>query len=250
MLKNGLVKNGKGVVNDSVLRSAMASKLAYAQSVQTVRMFPAYKQLLIDTQKFNVIDCKKTGAHAYIWKTGERSHLVSFRGSHNFVDICKYIFNGQEKFAFCDNHTKIHGLIKEMFSSIENDLSKIIFEDGYSKKRNITFCGHSLGGALAMFSSVYYSNLTNSRHNITCHTFGAPKMGDEYFMTWFNQYVKEYVNCCNKSDIVTYYPFSNEYKDNNAIYLKDTTYNILKDHDLDTYIDNIRNDIHAQCYPK
>lgn len=240
---------GKGIINDSVLRSAMVSKLAYEQCVKRVKLYPEYNQLLIDKNTFKVIDCKSTGAHAYIWKTGERSHLVSFRGSHNIADICKFIINKQDKFSFCDQNIKVHSLVKEMFFSIESDLTNIIFPDGYSKKNNITFTGHSLGGALAIFSSVYYSHLTNLRHNITCHTFGAPKIGDEYFVNWFKKYVQEYVLCCNKSDIVTYFPFSEDYMDNEYIYLKNTTYNLLKDHDLDTYIENIRNDIHTQLYP-
>lgn len=237
------------MISDAVLRSAMASKLAYARNTNLVATFPIKKQLLSDEDKFRVIHSPSTSAHAYIWSTGKTSHLISFRGSHNAFEIVKYIDSRQIPFSFCEHHVKVHKRIYEMFFSLEPMITNELFVNGnFASKQSITFCGHSLGGSLAMFASAYYSHMTNMNHNITCHTFGAPKLGDANFVEWFRTYVKDSVNVYNKSDVVPLFPFGESFVNDASITicLQRTTNNAIEDHDLDTYITNIRNDMHLQ----
>jgi predicted lipase len=127
-----------------------------------------------------------------------------------------------------------------MFASIEPEITDIVL----SHQHHITFCGHSLGGAIAMFAAVYYSHMTNCNTNISCHTFGTPKLGDAEFVKWFADYVPNAVNVYNKYDIVAYYPFDASFSSlPNTVGLSATTGNPVADHDLDKYIENIVNAI-------
>lgn len=218
-------------LTDSLLRSAMASKLAYAKSTNLISTFPVSRLLLPENNTFEVIDCSHTGAHAYVWKTGRRATMIAFRGSHDITDICSYINSSVTPFSFCDKRVQVHNRIYSMFSSIEPWISAQLHP-----RQHVTFCGHSLGGAIAMFAAAYYSHLSNRNMNITCHTFGVPKVGDAAFVEWFTEYVPDHVNVRNKWDVVTYYPFD-------ATYSGSITNSVVFDsnwgHDLDTYIENI-----------
>jgi hypothetical protein len=235
------------IASDRILRSAMASKLAYAPDTKASLKFPLQRQLHTNeqsTQIVQIIDCGKTGAHAYVWNTGQNSKLIAFRGSHRFGDICKFMKTEKQDFSFCQNKLKVHNVVYEMFASIEPYLTDLMFkENGMTQKQYFTLCGHSAGGALAMFATAYYCSMTNKRHEFACHTFGSPKIGDNDFNQWFIEYVNEAVNLKNKCDIVPCFPFSG-YEDLPCTYeMERTTNNIVKDHDLETYIDNIRSAI-------
>lgn len=224
------------ILSDGVLRSAMASKLAYAKNTNMVSTFPISRQLLPNNSVFEVIDCSYTGAHAYVWTTGNKSSVVAFRGSLNIIDICSYINSTTRSFSFCDRHMKVHQSIYNMFASIEPWLTEKLHP-----RQHVTFCGHSRGAGIAMFAAAYYAHMTNRNMNISCHTFGAPKVGDVRFIEWFTEYVPDQVNVRNKYDIVTHYPFSLNYVPPKSIVLGKKPSNPLCDHDLDTYIENIVN---------
>lgn len=224
------------MLTDSVLRSAMASKLAYAKSTSLITTFPISRLLLPENNTFEVIDCNYTGAHAYVWKTGNRSTMIAFRGSHDIVDVCSYINSKLTSFSFCDRRMYIHNRIYTMFSSIEPWITQQLHP-----RQHVTFCGHSLGGAMAMFAAAYYSHQSNHNMNIKCHTFGTPKVGDAKFVEWFNDYVPDSVNIRNKLDIVTYYPFNSIYTPMKSIVFNNAYIDPIRDHDLDTYIENIVN---------
>lgn len=224
------------ILSDAVLRSAMASKLAYAKSTSKVSTFPISRQLLPDKSVFKVIDCSYTGAHAYVWKTGAKSTVIAFRGSHNIIDICSYIIAEPVSFSFCERRMDIHRNIYTMFASIEPWIAEHLHAN-----EHVTFCGHSLGGAIAMFAAAYFAHLSNRNIHITCHTFGTPKVGDANFTQWFSEYVPDYVNVRHKYDIVTYYPFANNYVATKSVVFDKAPTNVFRDHDLDTYIEHIVN---------
>eukprot|EP00177_Eucheuma_denticulatum_P006774 GFKZ01012312.1.p1 GENE.GFKZ01012312.1~~GFKZ01012312.1.p1 ORF type:complete len:1084 (+),score=88.59 GFKZ01012312.1:233-3484(+) len=57
------------------------------------------------------------------------------------------------------------------------------------------FCGHSMGGALATFASYeaarYYKRIgLESRHSISCTTFGCPRLGNEAFKARYERLVE------------------------------------------------------------
>lgn len=242
-----IVKQIHIMISDTLLRSAMASKLAYAKNTHSVVRFPLSKHLLSAKERYEIID---SGAHAYVWATGERATVVSFRGAHTLSEVTKYINTEQVSFSFCENKLKIHRVIRDMFEHIEPQLTNVLFgNEGLSKKKHITFCGHSLGGALAMFAAAYYSCMTNKNHNISCHTFGAPKVGDKNFIKWYKSWVAESVHIINKLDVVPLFPFGNAFEDfDDKVEFPSLSHNPVYDHDLDAYIENIRNELHKRRF--
>lgn len=233
------------MLSDAVLRSAMASKLAYAKSTNMVATFPVSRQLLPEKSVFEVMDCSYTGAHAYVWRTGPKSTVIAFRGSHNIIDICSYINARSIPFSFCDRNMEVHQIIYMMFASIEPWIASHM-----SPRSHVTFCGHSLGGAIAMFAAAYFAHISNRNINVTCHTFGTPKVGDVRFVDWFTEYVPDHVNVRNKWDIVTYYPFDRKFASSSSVLLSKPPTNPFRDHDLDMYIENIVNDMSDKGYKK
>lgn len=233
------------MISDRVLRSAMASKLAYAQDLHSIHKFPVTTLLHgKHVERVSFVNCKRTGAHAYVWHTGDNSKLVSFRGSSNVHDVCRCVNTQMVPFQYCEHSVKIHNVVYDMFASIEDHVAREL--QLIEGRQNITLCGHSLGGAIASFAAAYFANMTNGRHNIACHTFGAPKVGDIHFTEWFKHWVKESIHLKNKYDIIADFPFWG-YTSMPNLYTLDTKEYISKafmDHDMDTYIYNIINACH------
>lgn len=237
-------------MNDRVLRSAIASKLAYAKTVQKSCMMPANVQLhghvrcderLRDTW---MIDNEKTGVHAYAWRSGVKSTIIAFKGTSNLKDIQTFFDAKPSQFNFRNKNVKVHSGVLKMFQSIEQALNKEIIDNlTLDVGKYITFCGHSLGGAIALFAAAYYSNMTNNNIQIACHTFGAPKMGDIEFHRWLEEGTTDIMNIVAEGDVVPHLPVCPKYVSGNRVILhntKNSVLDVLKNHDLETYIESIR----------
>ena len=218
-------------LNDKLLRSALASKLSYSQDCKKATQLHGVSQMC------NIIDNKNTGAHAYIYPSGTKSTLIAFRGSHSLDQITKYCNPMMSSFHIRGHKVKVHSHILHLFQSIENDLTNIICTE--KTPQTYTFCGHSAGGAIAHFAAAYYGDIA-CRNQIICHTFGCPKMGNEAFIEWHHEVVKESTDVLHKNDFVNYIPFGPSYISfNNPIFLPCTKVNPIKAHDMETYLENI-----------
>lgn len=258
----------RALLNDNILRSAMASKIAYANTSKKAVSWPICKQYigeLCTERDTNVISVKATGAHAYAWKTGDNAMTIAFKGSSTAKDILNFLDMRQYNFHFCDSEIKVHNGVMRMFRSIEGDLSEFVL--GYpinTRNKYITFCGHSLGGSLAMLAAAYYGHLTNNNIYIACHTFGSFKIGDDNFKEWYINGVNESIFVNTTNDVVPMLPLGCVYDDLNQLSFtinkngKETRdiigfdqLNPFQAHDLDTYIScikmyssNLRSPIH------
>lgn len=231
-------------VTDKLLRSAYASKLAYAESKQKLMHFKSVRQLhgkSFSSHKTTIINIGNTGSQAYVWKSGDQSFVVAFRGSHDFRDVLSYLDFRAETFSFTDRKVKVHRGVLSMFESIETDLTQVLTDKKTCKlPKYITFCGHSLGGAIASFASAYYGAQSNRTIDITCHTFGAPFIGDVDFLEWSRQNVKEATNIKTRSDPIPNMRLNRTYlADEERTLCVDgrLLLNPFKAHDLDTYIE-------------
>lgn len=218
-------------MTDTVLRSAIASKLAYSKDVTGYRETRGIPVKIIE-------GVGERRAHAFVWETGSGSRLVCFRGSTKVGDILRYVDPRRQGFAFCEKRVSVHRMVYDMFEGIEGELNREI----EGAKGAITFCGHSLGGALAMFAAPYYSHMM-CRGDVSCHTFGAPKVGDVGFRGWYDEKVGgESVHLKNPLDVVPMYPcFYGDVKGGER--MEASKWDMFKDHDMDTYLENIRNEI-------
>ena len=231
-------------LNEKILRSALASKIAYAPDCKIVSNLPASYQLQgIKNISCKIVDIKKTGAHVYCWNSGENAKLIAFRGVHDYKYMLNYM-NPKMKEIHLEEYIKVHSNILDNFYSLEEELSDYIFDKPINnKKKSITFCGHSAGGVLAMIAAAYYGDITGDNTHITCHTFGSPKVGNIEFHKWYDRNVDESVNIANKHDYARHIPFGFNYVYNKNIIIEDNTLNPLKAHDLDTYQLLLENEI-------
>jgi hypothetical protein len=171
--------------------------------------------------------------------------MIAFRGSNSFNDILNYADARTCELHMRDKIIKVHSNMVKLFFSLENELTDYIF-DGIltSRKRTLTFCGHSRGGAAAMLAAAYYGDITGDNVTIKCHTFASPKIGDDSFIKWYHDNVDESINIINEHDLIRNIPFNKEYVQNpDLLILKDNTINPFKAHDMDTYKELIINEM-------
>ena len=162
----------------------------------------------------------------------------------------------QTTFNFCDRSVGVHTGILSMFESIEEALSNQLT---INKNQYITFCGHSLGGAIAQFAAAYYGHMSNYNIEVSCHTFGAPRLGDKEFNRWLQDGATDIVNMVTPGDLIPLFPLTRNYCiDENTVIIdrgriaskRKLNRNPFDEHDLDTYIEAIRMYSELQKAPK
>lgn len=234
--------------SDHLLRSAFASKLAYAkgnlyQPHMRNMMTNLHGSIKDNVQHIWSINKQNNGsACVYGYNSGQRCYVVAFKGSSSLNDVYTFLNDEIKDFHFREYKVGIHRGVLNMFESIEYDLTSLLYPlISPSTPLYITFCGHSLGGCLAMIAASYYSYLSNGNIKVYCHTFGSPKVGDERFYDWLNNGSQANVNICNRGDIVPYLPCKHIYNvnGNQRSFIGETNLNVFENHDLDTYIDNL-----------
>ncbi|KAJ1372520.1 hypothetical protein KIN20_034696 [Parelaphostrongylus tenuis] len=70
---------------------------------------------------------------------------------------------------------------------------------------NITFTGHSLGGALATLAAARIARNYWRGDQITIYTFGQPRVGDVEFALSFDKMIKESYRVVFRRDVCTTY---------------------------------------------
>ena len=105
---------------------------------------------------------------------------------------------------------KVHFGFYKQFLALQKNIDIIISENKLKNDNNIQiyFIRVSLGGAIATIASLYYSS-KYPKYNITCITFGNPKVGDNNFKHYFDKRVINSYRIINNYDIVPYLPFFN-----------------------------------------
>jgi len=234
------------LLTDGLLRSALASKVAYAKTCTVARRLPSTTRLHGDDPGCLIIDNERNGAHVYAWDSGPHSTLVAFRGSHNCRAVSRFLDARTAELRMCDAAVRVHGGTFALFESLEADLTRIVFPDPVTqnavRERNVTFCGHSAGGGVAMLAAAYYGALTGTNMHVRCHTFGCPRVGDPAFVDWFAKNVNECVSVLHRSDqLARHAPmFGYRYANNPCeLLIEGKTRSPLTAHNLDTYIERI-----------
>lgn len=192
----------RDLTRDNVMRAATASRLVYPAHIHDICLAKTHR-----CQKH--IEDPMTCTFVRVWNQAHdtASLLVAFRGSTEMRHICGYV-NTATRMAdarLCEARVGVHRGVFEMFNSIEGKLTAELARRGVPPKE-ISFCGHSLGGALAMVAAAYYSNLLPSA-DVSCYTFAAPKVGDAAFQEHLVTHMRELVHVVNDIDLVPRFPF-------------------------------------------
>ena len=162
----------------------------------------------------------------------KKTLTVVFRGTESLRDVLTDLnaIRVDMDIPFIKEHEKprIHWGFYNQFNELKPELDTVI--EDYIKKNNsnsnentindeniineetnIIFTGHSLGGALATIAATYYSFKYNTT-NISCITFGSPRVGDDYFVDLFEKGVQNSYRFVNDNDPVPCIPTAWRFK--------------------------------------
>lgn len=192
---------------------------------------------------------------------------ICFRGTESFSDILMDLQMSKTQFPLINREEQtwpyVHTGFYKQFEAVRNELDREIenYHDELNEDTKIIFSGHSLGGALATLSSLYYA-VKYPKIEVNCVTFGSPRVGCDDFASLFNKKITNSYRYVNDNDPVPCVPTSirfrhvnglrwlNQDKVENSIgvwrfyrFLKNTLfslfglgYNALEDHSCDGYI--------------
>ena len=143
---------------------------------------------------------------------------IVFRGTESKVDILTDLKLFQvslelpTEFYKFNTLPQVHQGFYQQFISLKSEV-KFHIEQYLEENKNretqnkIIFAGHSLGGALATISSLYFSYLYPDII-IHCITLGSPRVGDTLFVKLFNEKIWKSDRYVNDNDPVPCLPSS------------------------------------------
>lgn len=103
-------------------------------------------------------------------------------------------------YGFLRAFLSIRDSVTRSINLLSSDLS-----EGYS----LHFTGHSLGGALATLAAAdFQAKHLFDNHNVTCMSFGAPKVGNMHFAKLYNRLVPNSFRIVNDADLISRMPRS------------------------------------------
>lgn len=196
----------------------------------------------------------KTKSACYIFYNNKQIDIC-FKGTSTFNDIC---FNLDiYPRVFINDSIRIHNGFLKKYLSMKNNIIKninLILKNNNNKIKEISFNGHSSGGAIANIASLDMSYIYENV-NIKCMTFGAPRVGNIDFINAYNSKIKNSLRIVNQNDIITYVPLPiiythnhhpfiiNHSNYNNHIHIYQNKWNIINYfksiHSITTYIKNL-----------
>jgi hypothetical protein len=159
----------------------------------------------------------KKDCQAYVCKF-DNILCISFRGTESIEDILTDLNISRVPIEFdfplnLKEDIHVHRGFLNQFNSIKLNIDQEIIEyyikDSNTKK--IIFSGHSLGGALATIASLYFK-LKYKDLDISCITFGSPRVGCKDFVKLFNKQIENSYRFVNDNDPVPCIPTAWRFK--------------------------------------
>ena len=145
-------------------------------------------------------------AQAYLCRKN-RSILLAFRGTSSKEDVLSDI---DVRMYNMNSNARVHNGFMKQFKSIAPDIRSKLKEVDPKTYDEVIFCGHSLGGALAILAAVIIGKEIRDIHEkqIVCHTYGAPRVGNHHFARLHEQCVHEHWRVHCEQDPVPMIPAS------------------------------------------
>lgn len=225
-------------LKDMLLVKGRLCKICYSKKAN----FNIKKNKLLNVyNNYIYVNDNKTNSYFYIFYNNS-SMDICFKGTSNIKDV--YINLNIYPRSFINNDIKIHsGYLYKYLSLKDVLIEKINTIRNNNDIKEITFNGHSSGGAIANIAALDISYLYKDIY-INSITFGSPKIGNKYFVEEYNKNIKNSVRVVNNNDIIQYLP-PFIYKHNHKPLVINTTnkiktfniYNYFKYiHQISTYI--------------
>lgn len=155
---------------------------------------------------------KETGAQAFSIIKNNILYIV-FRGTESSQDVVINLDIGRVPLLPNNKDILVHQGFLKQFNSLKDAILKKI-KDKFLNINEIICIGHSLGGALATLAAGHLADLYKNDHEVICHTFGSPRVGNKQFVRWFQENVKspENARIINHADPVCQIPLSSRFE--------------------------------------
>tara|TARA_B100000242_G_C43044674_1_gene487524 strand:+ start:661 stop:1683 length:1023 start_codon:yes stop_codon:yes gene_type:complete len=112
---------------------------------------------------------------------------------------------------FMNQHYLENPIWGQIYVNGENENKNLKKQDKTQSIPSIIFTGHSLGGALATLSSLYFK-CKYPEAEVSCITFGSPRAGSKEFTRLFNNNIEESYRFVNDNDPVPCVPLAWRFK--------------------------------------
>jgi len=113
-----------------------------------------------------------------------------------------------------EKRPKVHNGFLQQFRSLQDYIEKDINDFEF---KNIIITGHSLGGAQCTLAGLAFT-LKYPTKNISCYTYGSPRVGGSTFKKLFDKHVKINKRFVNEDDPVPMVPLSLRFKHVSKLY--------------------------------
>jgi hypothetical protein len=175
----------------------------------------------------------------------EGVRYVALRGTDggNMTELMRGISCGGRQVDVEKGKFTVHRGFEEVWASLKDQLIPFLLD----AKEKVVFCGHSLGGAVAVLAALHLSRI-KPELRLVVHTFGAPKSGDRnlrlamYSHTWAMENLEDLIpslppaSAPNPSDpqhpVIYYQP-------GRRLLFSDNRESMRTNHSLSTYYQNV-----------
>ncbi|GMH41654.1 hypothetical protein BSKO_09564 [Bryopsis sp. KO-2023] len=152
------------------------------------------------------------------WSCTSSKIVVSFRGTDSAENVLSDLRAWRKVHPparlFLGNRPLVHNGFLDIWEDgglkhiVLNRVIQIVHDERFHKhSSHLMFTGHSMGGALAVLAAadvVRYCGVQGK--NVTCHTFGAPRIGNMAFVREYNLAIRDTWQIVNGNDVVPTMP--------------------------------------------
>jgi predicted lipase len=184
--------------NTAPVNPTDTSYYSIKENIINTFLFNTKKPIYYDA---NMNDSKTLDAQMVIFIKDDICY-IAFRGTSSLTDVI-YDLEGFQTSIIEDKTVKVHKGFYIQFLALKDWIDEILKTLKYDK---IIFTGHSAGGAIATIAASVYS-LNKQLKEITCISFGSPRVGNLHFKSFFTNNVKNHYRITNSHDEVPLLPF-------------------------------------------
>lgn len=152
----------------------------------------------VKKNKHNIISLEGPNSSKALYCKEDNETYISFRGTYNKANM-KSCMNAK---PISTIYGKVHEGFLTHYMSLRDNIIDLLENDD---SKDIFFTGHSMGGAVAIISSIDNLDILKNRgKNIYCCTFGTPCTSDNKFMTYARENLDKILNIELPHDVVPY----------------------------------------------